>query len=205
MLGAAIFGFITCLALIVAIGAQNLFVFRQGILRQYVAMVCAICVISDALLISAGVAFAETISRADKWVIDTFSYIAVAFLLIYGFACIRRSLRQEFSSPQEIPNERSRSAVALTCVAFTWLNPHVYIDTVGLMGAISLQFENLHDKLAYGFGAIFASLVFFLCIGFGAQYFSYFFTDVKRWAALEFSIGITMLLIASSLALNTAA
>ena len=198
-MNALIAGFTLSLSLILAIGAQNAFVLKQGLKKHYVFMVCSICAVSDALLIIAGIAgFGALIKQFPA--IETYASLGgAAFLLVYG----SRSLISAFTSEHGLDPEGDSSAgplrTALTCLAFTWLNPHVYLDTVVLIGSISTQYD---DQLMFGLGAVAASLSFFFALGYGARLLTPIFHRPVSWKILEFVIALVMYAIAASLLLG---
>lgn len=150
-------GFALSLTLILAIGAQNAFVLRQGLKQQHVFWVCATCALSDALLIAAGVAGFGALGVALPWFEPIMRYGGAAFLIWYG----RRTRCRRGEGAKLLPPtgaSRSLYHTILTLLALTWLNPHVYLDTVVLLGSISAQYQ---DRLAFGIGAVSASFIFF--------------------------------------------
>lgn len=187
-------GFFTGLSLIVAIGAQNAFVLRQGLRREHVAMVVAICALSDAVLIMAGVAFLGTVLPVIPWLADAMRWAGAAFLAVYGALRFRAAWQ---GGERLLPSgEATVSAwpVAATCLLLTWANPHVYLDTVVLLGSISAQYAP--HNVVFGIGAALASLAFFSALGFGARLVAPVFADARAWVLLEVLIGLTMWTIA---------
>jgi L-lysine exporter family protein LysE/ArgO len=197
-MSAAVAGFGLGLSFIVAIGAQNAFVLRQGLLRQHVLAVVLICAVSDAVLISVGVAGFGALATALPWLEPVMRYGGVAFLAVYGF----RALRSAWTSSGVLKasgEAGSLKSALLTCLAFTWLNPHVYLDTVVLLGSISSQYPN---KLAFALGGITASFVFFFSLGFGARLLAPFFARPLAWRILDALVGALMWAIAVKLLLG---
>jgi len=193
-MNALLFGFSLGFSLILAIGAQNAFVLKQGLKDEHVFLVCLLCAFSDALLILLGVSGFHLLVTAWPGVVAVARYGGALFLFTYGLLSFWRALRvQQGLEPSEI---RSNSAwqSALTCLAFTWLNPHVYLDTVVLLGSVSTQFG---DSI-YWFtsGAMAASFVFFFALGYGARLLRPLFADARAWRILDFLIGIIMWAIA---------
>jgi L-lysine exporter family protein LysE/ArgO len=193
-MNALLFGFSLGFSLILAIGAQNAFVLKQGLKDEHVFLVCLICALSDALLILIGVSGFHLLVAAYPEVVAFARYGGALFLFSYGLLSFHRALRvQQGLEPSAI---RSNSAwqSALTCLAFTWLNPHVYLDTVVLLGSVSTQFR---DSI-YWFtgGAMIASFVFFFALGYGARLLRPLFADARSWRVLDFLIGIVMWAIA---------
>ncbi|UUV05176.1 LysE/ArgO family amino acid transporter [Ruegeria sp. YS9] len=189
-------GFALGFSLILAIGAQNAFILRQGLRREHVFFLCLTCAVSDAILIGAGVAGFGTLAQAAPWFETVMRYGGAAFLIWYGL----RSLRSSWlgGSVMEIGNGKrtSLNAALLTVFAFTWLNPHVYLDTVVLIGSISAQYD---DRLGFALGAMTSSFVFFFSLGYGAGILSPVFARPRAWRVLDAGIGIVMLGIALKL------
>jgi L-lysine exporter family protein LysE/ArgO len=195
---AAVAGLLTGLSLIVAIGAQNAFVLRQGLAREHVALVVTICALSDLVLIVAGVAGIGTVVRQAAWVIDVVRWLGVAFLSWYGVASLLRA-RRTSALAAAAPEPMSRRTAALRVTALTWLNPHVYLDTVLLVGSIA----NTHGSTGrwwFATGACLGSVVWFSGLGFGARVFSPLLAVPRAWQVLDVLIGLTMLAIAVMLA-----
>ncbi|MFC3229723.1 LysE/ArgO family amino acid transporter [Marinibaculum pumilum] len=191
-------GFSLGFGLIMAIGAQNAFVLRQGLRREHVGAVVAACALSDAALIAAGVAgFGILVERA-AWIAPLFRYGAAAFLLFYGARAAWSAWRGgEALDPAAGGRQRLGPTLA-TCLALTWLNPHVYLDTVVLLGSVAAQAQN---RLAFGIGATAASLVFFTALGFGARLLSPLFARPVTWRVLDALIALVMWAIAAALLL----
>jgi L-lysine exporter family protein LysE/ArgO len=189
-------GLLTGLSLIVAIGAQNAFVLRQGLARRHVGAVVAVCAVSDLLLIVAGVAGIGTVVERAGWVIDVVRWGGVAFLTWYGVSTLLRARRAE--SLQAATGDGATLGRAVrTAFALTWLNPHVYLDTVLLLGSIA----NTHDgRWWFAAGACTASIVWFTGLGYGARLAHRTLSTPRAWQVLDVVIGLTMLAIAVSLA-----
>ena len=197
MLASALEGFAISLGLIVAIGAQNAYVLRQGLLRSRVFLVCSICAISDALLISAGVfgvgAWLADFEEGAFWI----SMAAVAFLIIYGIIRIRSAMNPEGLILSE-QNSDSIGKVIATTMAFTWLNPHVYLDTLVLLGSASSRYEGVEREL-FGIGAALASIIFFFSLGYGARLLSPIMEKPSAWKTIDISIAAMMFIIAGAI------
>jgi L-lysine exporter family protein LysE/ArgO len=197
---ALVSGFVTSLGLILAIGAQNAFVLRQGLRREHVLLVVATCAISDALLISLGVGGFAALLPSYPLFSKIMLWAGIAFLFVYG--ALR--LRAAFRGGEALMPAKGESAPAftvfLTCLAFTWANPHVYIDTVFLIGSIGAQYAP--HGLFFGIGASAGSFVFFTTLGFGARLLAPVFAKPRAWVVLEAGIGCTMWAIALTLARN---
>ena len=183
-------------SLILAIGAQNAFVLKQGLMRQFVFVVCLICAVSDALLISAGVfGFGKVLSQFPQ-VVSIAKYAGALFLAFYGARSLYNAFTQQQSLVAEGKEVASLWQVTAMCLAFTWLNPHVYLDTVVLIGTIASQFSN---KVAFALGAMSASFIFFFGLGYGARLLQPIFAKPKAWQVLDIIIGLVMWGIALSL------
>jgi L-lysine exporter family protein LysE/ArgO len=196
-------GFATGAALIIAIGAQNAFVLRQGILREHVFVVALICALSDAALIALGVGGVGTLITQTPALIAVATYGGAAFLAWYGFKAARRALASAGESLDATADGQSvgtlKSAV-LACLAFTWLNPHVYLDTVVLLGSISAQYGR--ERWTFGAGAAMSSIVWFFGLAYGARLLAPIFKNPMAWRVLDAIIALVMFSIAISLLLR---
>ena len=201
MLDSLVTGLVTGLTLIVAIGAQNAFVLRQGLAREHVGVVVAICALSDVLLITAGVAGIGTIVEQAPWAIDLIRWLGVAFLTWYGVSSLLRARTADSLHANGGAARLSRRGVAVRALALTWLNPHVYLDTVLLLGSIANQ-EGSVGRWWFAVGACVASGAWFCGLGFGARRASGLLSRPRAWQVLDVLIGLTMLAIALSLALG---
>ncbi|OFQ43490.1 LysE/ArgO family amino acid transporter [Achromobacter xylosoxidans] len=190
-------GFFLSLSLILAIGAQNAFVLRQGLRQEHVFAVCLVCAVSDAILIAAGVAGFGLASHALPWLEPVLRYGGALFLLAYAARSLRSALRNHGSLTPSGRQAAGLGATLATCLAFTWLNPHVYLDTVVLLGSISSQYEG--HKAAFALGAMAASFTFFFTLGFGARLLRPVFASQTAWRVLDVLVGIAMLAIALKL------
>ena len=189
-------GFSIGFSLILAIGAQNAFVLKQGLIRQNVFLVCLICAASDAILITLGVSgFGEIITEYP--IIERLARIGGAlFLFTYGVLNLYSARTKTHALEPTKKIQTSKRKTVLTCLGFTWLNPHVYLDTVVMLGSISTQFEN---TAAFALGAISASFVFFFSLGFGASKLTRYFEKPRTWRVLENLIGILMIFLGITL------
>lgn len=189
-------GFSIGFSLILAIGAQNAFVLKQGLIRQNVFLVCLICAASDAILITLGVSgFGEVITEYP--IIERLARIGGAlFLFTYGVLNLYSAQTKTHALEPTKKIQKSKRKTILTCFGFTWLNPHVYLDTVVMLGSISTQFEN---TAAFALGAISASFVFFFSLGFGASKLTRYFEKPRTWRVLENLIGILMIFLGITL------
>ena len=185
------------LSLIVAIGAQNAFVLRQGLRGEHVAVVVAICAVSDVVLIGAGVAGAGSVVSAVPWVLTVVRYAGGAFLLGYGFLAARRAVRGGTLTTETSGVATAVGVSVATALALTWLNPHVYLDTVVLLGSIA----GTHGDRRWWFagGAAVASIVWFTGLGYGARYLRPVFARPLSWRILDGTIAVVMTALAVSL------
>ncbi|MDX3381948.1 LysE/ArgO family amino acid transporter [Streptomyces niveiscabiei] len=190
-LTAAAAGFGTGLSLIVAIGAQNAFVLRQGVRRAAVLPVVAICALSDAALIALGVGGVGALVVAWPGVVSAVGWIGGAFLLCYGALAARRVLWPQGVLVAEGDAAGSVKRAVLTCLALTWLNPHVYLDTVFLLGSVAADRGSL--RWVFGLGAATASLCWFAGLGFGARLLGRFLTRPSAWRVLDGAVAVTMI------------
>jgi len=193
-------GLLTGLSLIIAIGAQNAFVLRQGLAREHVTPVVLICAASDLVLILAGVAGIGTVIRQAGWVIDVVRWLGVAFLTSYGVTSLLRA-RKASGLAAAAPEPMTLRSAVLRITALTWLNPHVYLDTVLLVGSIA----NTHGsggRWWFAAGASLASVLWFSGLGYGARLASPLLARPRAWQLLDVLIGLTMLGIAVMLALG---
>ncbi|WP_062383962.1 LysE/ArgO family amino acid transporter [Demequina iriomotensis] len=189
------------LSLIVAIGAQNVFVLRQGLRREHVGLVVLICALSDAVLIAAGVAGVGAAIASVPWLITAARWAGAAFLAVYAVLAARRALSPQGETLEAgeapVPTAASARAVAATCLALTWLNPHVYLDTVVLLGTVS----STHDpRWMFAAGAITGSILWFAGLGYGARLLSGVLARPGAWRVLDGAIAIVMAVLAVSLA-----
>jgi L-lysine exporter family protein LysE/ArgO len=192
-------GFMLSLTLILAIGAQNAFVLRQGLRRAHVFWVCATCAICDAVLIIAGVAGFGALADAAPWFEAAMRYGGAAFLLVYGTQSALSAWRGGSALEAEGTITQSLRSTIATLLAITLLNPHVYLDTLVLVGSISAQYP---DKVAFAAGAILASTVFFFILGYGARLLQPVFARPVSWRILDALIAVTMWSIALALLLQ---
>lgn len=196
-MNAFVAGFSLGLSLILAIGSQNAFVLKQGLKKEHVFAVCFVCALSDAILISAGVAGFGTIVKQFPIIEVVARYGGAIFLTVYAFLSFKSALTKNHAlRTHEQPTQPLFKVVSI-CLAFTWLNPHVYLDTVVLLGSISTQYHP--NQGTFALGAVCASFVFFFSLGYGARLLAPLFEKPRSWQILEGLIGIIMLAIAFSL------
>lgn len=185
----------TGLSLIVAIGAQNAFVLKQGLMRRHVFWVCLFCAASDALLILLGVTGMARILTAAPMLAEAMRWAGAAFLVWYG----GRSFHAAWQGGEALRPEGNGETLVRTLAviaALTWLNPHVWLDTVVLLGAVSAGWP---DPLVFGLGAMTGSVLFFFALGYGARLLAPIFARPRAWQVLELGIGIVMWSIALTL------
>lgn len=200
MYEAAVHGYLVSLSLILAIGAQNAFVLRQGLRREHVGVVVLACAISDAILIALGVTGFGVVSASVPWIGEAMRWGGVVFLLVYGGLRFKAALE---GGEALMPGEgaaASFSKVLTTVLVLTWANPHVYLDTVALLGSISAQYPG--HRLAFGVAAAAGSFSFFTVLGYGARLLAPVFANPKAWVVLEVIVGATMWGIALGLAFD---
>tara|TARA_Y100000768_G_scaffold304376_1_gene238296 strand:+ start:99 stop:698 length:600 start_codon:yes stop_codon:yes gene_type:complete len=181
-------GFIIGSSLIIAIGPQNLFVINQGLKKNFVFIVVLICSLSDSLLIVCGIYLSNNILSLNTSLITIMKLIGGIWLILYGISKIKNSRQHEINSNGF--NESSFSKVIVTTLAITYANPHVYLDTVILLGSISINFDS---KLYFGLGAIFASFIFFFSLGYFSNFLSRYIKSPKVWFYVDNTMGLLML------------
>ena len=181
-------GFIIGSTLILAIGPQNLYVINQGLKKNFVFIVVLICSLSDSLLIVCGIYLSNIILSLNTSIITIMKLIGGIWLILYGINKIKNSRQHEIKSNEF--NEASFTKVVFTTLAITYANPHVYLDTVILLGSISINFDS---KLYFGLGAICASFVFFFSIGYFSNFLSQYIKSPKVWFYIDNIMGFLML------------
>ncbi|MGS1109324.1 LysE/ArgO family amino acid transporter [Achromobacter anxifer] len=193
-------GFLLGLSLIMAIGAQNAFVLRQGLRQEHVFAVCLACALSDAILISVGVAGFGLAVGALPWLESALRYGGALFLFAYAARSLISALRARHDSlTPSAAQATGRAAALATCLALTWLNPHVYLDTVVLLGSVSSQYDG--HKTAFALGAISASFAFFFALGYGARLLRPVFANPNAWRVLDGCVAAAMFAIGLNLVL----
>jgi len=201
MISAAFTGFFTSFSLILAIGAQNAFVLRQGLLRSHLFPLCLFCALSDAILITAGVAGFGYIVNLAPWVPKVMALGGAAFLILYGATRLYAVWVGEYNLKIGSKATTMWSTLGVAA-ALTWLNPHVYLDTLGLIGAISTQYIEVNQKWAFGLAAALSSFVFFFSLGYGAQFLTPYMKSTYTWRILDLIISIIMFAIAAKLLIS---
>ena len=181
-------GLVIGLTLIAAIGPQNLFVIQQGLKRSFVFTVCLICSISDTLLIIIGIILSSYLAELSENIIQILKFGGASWLLLYGILKIKNSFREkEFKKIHQ--TEKFNNTVLIT-LAFTFLNPHVYLDTIILIGTISLNFDS---KFSFAAGVSFGSFLFFFSLGYFSKHLSKHFNNKKSWFVIDNLFGILMI------------
>lgn len=196
-MNAILHGYLTSLSLILAIGAQNAFVLRQGIRREHVGAVVALCALSDALLIALGVAGFGAVTAALPWIVPAMRWFGAAFLAWYGLQSLRAARHGGEALMPAADAPAALGKVLATCALLTWANPHVYLDTMVLLGSISTHYAP--EEAWFGLGAAAGSLSFFAALGFGARLLAPIFAAPRAWVVLEIAVGLTMWAIALTL------
>ncbi|MCY1705454.1 LysE/ArgO family amino acid transporter [Pannonibacter sp. SL95] len=199
MLTAALSGLFLGLSLIIAIGAQNAFVLRQGLRREHVFVVCLTCALSDALLISLGVFALGTVTDLIPGIEPALRYGGAAFLLAYGLRSARSAMTGSSALTSGDGARQGLGATLATALAFTFLNPHVYLDTVLLIGSIASQYPG--REAAFGAGAVTGSFLFFFSLGYGARLLAPVFARPNAWRVLDGVIAVVMIGLAIKLIL----
>ena len=200
VLSPALSGLLLGASLIIAIGAQNAFILRQGLLRQHVFVLCLICATSDAALIALGVGGLGTLVSQAPVLITVVTVGGLLFLGSYAVIAFRRALHPEAMKAASSDGGSLKAAVT-ACLAFTFLNPHVYLDMVVLIGGLSTRFEGA-GRIAFGAGAALASFIWFFGLGYGARLLQPVFARPAAWRVLDIIIGLVMVGIAISLGLT---
>ena len=190
-------GLLTGLSLIIAIGAQNALVIRQGLTRKHVLMVVLVCIASDIALMAAGVAGLGALILQIGWLLEVVRWFGVAYLLWFAYGSVRSAFKNESLKAGEAPSG-TRKQVLFSVLAMTWLNPHVYLDTVILVGSIANTFKE--NAWYFGFGAMLGSVIWFFSIGFGARAASGLMSKPSFWKVLDLVIAAVMVTIAGLLA-----
>jgi len=200
VISSALAGFAASVALIVAIGAQNAFVLRQGLRQEHVLAVVVICALSDALLIAAGIGGLGAVVTARPAAVTLIKWVGAVFLLGYAVLAARRALRTGPSGAGALrPTERAPAtlrATLLTCLALTYLNPHVYLDTVLLLGSVAQRHPH---RWLFGVGAVLASVAWFTALGAGASRLAPVLARPAAWRVLDGVVAAVMVAVAASL------
>jgi L-lysine exporter family protein LysE/ArgO len=186
----ALSGFALGGSLIIAIGAQNAFILRMGLIRHHVFVLCLICALSDAVLIAVGVAGLGAVVDTNPQLLKFISIGGGLFLMVYAIFAIRRMIFPETMESRSARSMPIIKAISI-CLAFTFLNPHVYLDTVVLVGALAAAWQG-QERLIFAAGAISASFVWFFALGYGARLLGPLFEKQISWQILDALIAIVM-------------
>ncbi|TBR36078.1 MULTISPECIES: LysE/ArgO family amino acid transporter [Dyella] len=197
-LSAAIAGFLSGAGLIIAIGAQNAFVLRQGLQKEHVGLVVATCIFGDVALILCGVAGMGALVKEWPALLQALRFGGAAFLAVYGFMAAKRAWHGSSGLSAQGNGVRQWQRVLLACLAFTFLNPHVYLDTMILLGSLSTRYPGM-VRWAFAAGACAASVTWFVTLGFGARWLLPVFGKPWAWRALDALIAVFMLVLAALL------
>ena len=194
---AFLYGFGLSLSLIVAVGAQNAFVLRQGLRREHVGPLVVFCGLSDAVLMAIGVFGFGALNTAIPALAPAMVWLGAVFVFVYGMMSFRRAWQGGEALIPDAASKGSLKAALLFCFAITWFNPHVYLDTVLLVGSIATKFEGA--RVAFWAGASSGSAVFFAILGYGARFLAPAMAKPRAWQILEVVIGLVMVAIAIGL------
>ncbi|AXH10640.1 amino acid transporter [Malaciobacter halophilus] len=192
-------GFFVTLSLIVAIGAQNAYILKLGLLRQYVFPAVILCTFFDLILISLGVFGLGFFIKGNQSLINIIAIIGIVFLSSYAFLSFKKALKSDTLLIEKSKDKKSFKEVLSLLLVFTFLNPHTYLDTVLLIGGIGANIINFDEKLAFLFGTVSGSFVWFFSLGFFSKFLIPLFKKSITWKILDTIIGIVMLIIAYSL------
>jgi L-lysine exporter family protein LysE/ArgO len=191
-------GLVLGLGLIVAIGAQNAYVLRQGVRREHVGAIVTICAASDAVLIAAGIGGLGAVVRSMPTAVTVIAWIGAVFLVTYGVLAAKRAWKQSEHLDTGGDAEKSLRTAVLTCLALTWLNPHVYLDTVLLLGTVGNSYGARHWYFAAG--AATGSVLWFSGLGFGAGRLGRVLSRPRAWRVLDGVIAVTMITLGVAMA-----
>ena len=181
-------GIVIGLTLIIAIGPQNLFVIQQGLKKNHTFTVCLICSVSDTILIIIGISISTYLTEISENLLQILKFSGGTWLLLYGFLKIKNSFKKK-KIQKTIKTEKLKKIIFIT-LAFTFLNPHVYLDTIILIGTISLNFNN---KFSFAAGVVISSFLFFFILGYFSKYLSKYFNNKKSWLIIDNLFGILMI------------
>ncbi|MWP62561.1 LysE/ArgO family amino acid transporter [Gilliamella sp. Pas-s25] len=197
MLSEILRGALISASLIIAIGAQNLFVLKQGLLKNHIFCVSAICFICDFALMSVGIFGVGTFIGSNPLITNILAILGAVFLVWYGFCAFKSAIKGTSSMQIEsqVPNNNNLLKVVLATLAITLLNPHVYLDTVVIVGGIAGTLTS-EQKLAFLIGAVCVSFIWFFSIGYGARLLTPLFRQKRMWIILDCIVGTVMFYIA---------
>lgn len=191
-IAAALAGFVASAGLIIAIGSQNAFVLRQGLLRRNVALVVATCAFGDIVLILCGAAGIGALVREWPAMLQALRFGGAAFLAVYGLMAARRAWQGNGGLAPGSEASSTWKRVLLACLAFTFLNPHVYLDTMVLLGSLSTRYPG-YAQWAFASGACLASVAWFATLGFGSRLLLPIFRNPRAWQLLDAGVAVFML------------
>jgi L-lysine exporter family protein LysE/ArgO len=199
MISIFIEGFSLAFSLIVAIGTQNSFVLKQGLKKEHILVIVFLSIFFDLLLIGFGVFGLGFIISQNKFIIKYIAIIGIIFLVLYAFNSVKSAIKAKYISNNKFKNNNSLKELVVVLLVLTFLNPHVYLDTVLLIGGKGATYTLFEDKLTFFFGCSLASFLWFLLLGYGARFISPLFNKNITWVILDIIIAVIMLLIAYSL------
>jgi L-lysine exporter family protein LysE/ArgO len=199
VIGVSVAGFLTSLALLAVIGAQNTYLLRQGLRGSHVLAVVAVGMLSDIVLIAVGVTGIGTVVDHARWALSVVRWLGIAFLTWYAISSLLRA-RGASALAATPPNDDARRVVIMRMAVLTWLNPHVYLDTVLLIGSLA-NAHGPNGRWWFGVGACTASVVWFAAIGFGARLLAPYLTSRRAWTVVDIVTPLTMLFVAARMAL----
>jgi L-lysine exporter family protein LysE/ArgO len=185
-------------SLIIAIGSQNAYVLKQGLIKSHVFLICLICALSDALLITLGTSGVGAIIEKNPEWLKAVTWFGAAYLIAFSLTSFRAAFSGETLQTASNNTSQNTKTIVSTVLALTFLNPHVYLDTVLLIGSIASPYSD-GDKLNFTLGAVSASFIWFFGLGYGARFLSPLFSKPKAWKILNVLIGVVMLGIAYNL------
>lgn len=191
-------GFMIGFGLIAAIGMQNTFVLKQGILKDHVLIIVLLCSFLDAILITAGINGMGVILSKNQSLLKIFHWGGIIFLLAYGTRAFISSFKNNALVINNKPVGSNLKEIIMKVLTVSLLNPHVYLDSCVLMGSLAMNFQGVSQKM-FNLGAVIASFIWFFLLGFGARLLRKIFTNPKAWQILDFIVGCFMYLIAASL------
>lgn len=197
---AFLYGLGLSLSLIVAVGAQNAFVLKQGLRGEHVGPIVAFCAVSDAIFMAIGVFGFGALTRHLPALAPMMLWVGAAFLFAYGILSFRRAMQGGEALSSDVKSASSLKAAMVFCFAITWLNPHVYLDTVLLVGSVAAKFDDA--RVAFWAGTSTGSALFFAALGYGARLLAPIMVTPRAWQVLEFVIGVVMITIAIGLVLS---
>lgn len=192
-------GFSVTLSLILAIGAQNAFVLKQGLKKEYVFSIVLLCILIDVILISSGIFGIGYFISDNPFLINIIAAIGILFLTFYGFTCLKSAFKNEHLDIEKEKRKKTFQETITLLLVFSLLNPHTYLDTVLLIGGIGASYALLEEKLFFLLGSFMASTLWFVSLGFGSRILAPLFKKNITWKILDTAIAVMMFYIAYSL------